>query len=138
MVPPAWNLEAGSWNGDWAAGSDFSRGPETFTTARHATVGGWTQVDSVPADGSVAGEKTNGSGDATHANLNRGGTPQHLSVSETGCPISVSSFEFKVPSRKPDSHQIETGNYFDTKPGEALNAFTVLPSLTFHTTTPPS
>jgi hypothetical protein len=60
------------------AGSDFHRGPESFTERRkfHRRAGnvGWFS----PSAGGISGEKTNDSGDATHANVTRGGSPQDV------------------------------------------------------------
>ena len=61
-----------------AAGSDFIRGPESFTTATVPVRDSGTQVDSVTVPDGDGGEKTNGSGDAIASDLTRGGTPQDV------------------------------------------------------------
>lgn len=60
------------------AGSDFNRGPESFTTATPYQVVGRTQVGSVSHHLVRGGEKTNDSGDAIASNLTHGGSPQDV------------------------------------------------------------
>ncbi len=124
-----------TWKYPGLTGSDFNRGPGAFTNSARNSCSTATQVGSGRRTTVPGGEKNNAPGDAIASNRTRGGTPQRMSRNR----LVVSEDRSHHAERDDYSrNHFFGGSTLTTKPGLALNAFTVLPSDTFHTTTPPS